>query len=312
MENKLLITGITGKSGMALLDELIQNEHRIMRQWKFLIFSIHSEEKANVIRNLLKDLQIGYKILIGDLENYCYCLDICNDIDTIIHIAGIQISTKIMEACVKKNVNRAIMVHTTGIYSKYKLAGQAYRKIDLYVIELAKKNNIELTILRPTMIYGSMDDQNIAFFIKMVDKMKIIPMVNGGHYALQPVNYKDLGKAYYNVLVNPSICNGKNYVLSGKDEIDLKNIFELISYYLGKKRIYIFVPFGIAYVGAWLLYIITIRKFDYREKVQRLCEPRVYDHVEASRDFKYAPMSFEKGLRREIKEYILDKETAVR
>ena len=204
-------------------------------------------------------------------------------------------------------MKRVILVHTTGIYSKYKSAGQTYREIDSYVMKLSTENNIELTVLRPTMIYGSITDQNIAVFIKMVDKLKIIPMVNGGHYALQPVNYKDLGEAYYDVLINPSICNGKNYILSGKNEVDLKNIFETIAFLLKKKRIYISIPFGVAYTGAWILYIITIKIIDYREKVQRLCEPRAYGHVEASQDFNYSPISFEEGLKREVEEYISNK-----
>ncbi|NLP21318.1 MAG: hypothetical protein GX368_00615 [Erysipelotrichaceae bacterium] len=47
------------------------------------------------------------------------------------------------------------------------------------------------------MIYGSLDDQNMSVFIKIVDKLKIFPIVNGRKYALQPVHQEDLGKAYY-------------------------------------------------------------------------------------------------------------------
>lgn len=76
-----------------------------------------------------------------------------------------------MQSAVKKNVKRVILVHTTGIYSKYKEAGEEYRNIDAEVYKLAKENNIDLTILRPTMIYGTIGDRNICVFIKMVDKL---------------------------------------------------------------------------------------------------------------------------------------------
>ena len=44
------------------------------------------------------------------------------------------------------------------------------------------------------MIYGSLDDQNMSVFIKMVDKLKIFPVINGGKYSLQPVHQEDLEK----------------------------------------------------------------------------------------------------------------------
>ena len=52
------------------------------------------------------------------------------------------------------------------------------------------------------------------------------------------------------------------------------------------------------------MYLITIGKVDYREKVQRLTEPRAFSHEEANQDFGYSPMSFEEGIINEISEYL--------
>lgn len=73
---------------------------------------------------------------------------------------------------------------------------------------------------------------------------------------------------------------------------------------LGKKVKFINCPFCLAYTGAWMIYLITLRKKDYREKVQRLCEPRVYSHQDAADAFGYSPRTFEIGVADEIKEYI--------
>lgn len=48
-------------------------------------------------------------------------------------------------------------------------------------------------------------------------------------------------------------------------------------------------------------------RIDYREKVQRLCEPRVYDHDDATRDFGYNPRMFRIGIVDEVKEYLQNK-----
>ncbi len=157
------------------------------------------------------------------------------------------------------------------------------------------------------MIYGDISDKNVVVFIRIVDKFKLVPTVNGAKYELQPVHCKDLGQAYYDVLMHPEICNGHDYVLSGGRPITLRNMFEEIAKNLGVKRKYVSCPFIIAYLGAWLIYILSFTRKDFREKVQRLVEPRVYSHEAATRDFGYSPMNFEEGIIGEVKQYLASK-----
>ena len=76
------------------------------------------------------------------------------------------------------------------------------------------------------------------------------------------------------------------------------------------QRRFLSVPFPIAYAGAWGVYLLSLTRIDMREKVQRLCESRAYPHEEAVRDFGYAPMPFEEGLRGEVRAYVNAKSTA--
>lgn len=141
-------------------------------------------------------------------------------------------------------------------------------------------------------------------FIKMVDRLNPMPVVNGAKYSLQPVHAKDLGHAYMMVLLNLEKTVGNNYILSGRDEIQLCDIFRIIADELGVERHYFNVPFPIAYLGAMFLYLVSLRRIDLREKVQRLCENRVYPYEKAANDFGYAPMPFEEGLRQEVRDYL--------
>lgn len=61
------------------------------------------------------------------------------------------------------------------------------------------------------------------------------------------------------------------------------------------------------YGGAWVIYVLTIGKVDYREKVQRLCEPRVFSHQEATDTFGYSPMPFKKGVADEVQAFMKGK-----
>ena len=45
------------------------------------------------------------------------------------------------------------------------------------------------------MIYGDMCDKNMSKFIKMVDHLRIFPIINHGKNLIQPVNARDLGES---------------------------------------------------------------------------------------------------------------------
>ena len=103
------------------------------------------------------------------------------------------------------------------------------------------------------------------------------------------------------MLANPETTRGNNYDLSGAYPIDLIDLLRILADELGKHTRFVTVPFFLAYAGAWALYLLTFAKLDLREKVQRLVEPRAYTHAAASRDFGYAPMDLETGLRQEVR-----------
>lgn len=296
----LAITGITGKSGRVFAHYISKNADKIREMFPGGIkLLLHKERETD--KEILKEF--NPEIVYGDLDDMQFLSEVFAGVDTIVHIAGIHWSREIATAAGQNYIRRMIMVHTTGIYSKYKAAGEEYRNIDEYVYQTCKGKGIVLTILRPTMIYGTLSDGNVAKFIRMVDTFPFMPVVNNAEYELQPVHYKDLGKAYYDVLISEEITGGHDYILSGGEEILLKDMFKEMGAYLAKRMRFVSVPFPIAYGGAWAVYLLSIKKIDFREKVQRLCEPRVYPHEEASRDFGYAPRTFRNGIADEVAEY---------
>ncbi len=301
MDELLAVTGITGKSGQAFARELEKHQDVIRKMFPGGIrLLLHREREKDAAILSCFDTERMY----GDLDDEAFLAEALLGVDTVVHIAGIKWSRSLVHAAAGNFVRRLITVHTTGIYSKYKAAGEEYRNIDDFVYMMSKSKNIILTILRPTMIYGTISDRNIASFIKMVDRFPVMPVVNNAEYELQPVHFADLGKAYYDVLVNEKITGGHDYILSGGEEITLRDMLTEMGAYLGKKMRFVNVPFPIAYAGAWFFYLVSIGKIDLREKVQRLCEPRVYPHEEAARDFGYDPRTFRSAIGDEVREYL--------
>lgn len=291
----LLVTGITGHSGKYFLQELIN--HKYDGPIRCLV-----RDTSNT--SSLKDCGLNLELLVGDLNDQNFLDKALTNVDTIMHIGSIFYSVNLIKAAVKHDVKRAILVHTTGIYSKYKSASKEYQNIESTVNEILKETNssIGLIYLRPTMIYGYWNDRNMIVFIKMVDKLRSIPVINGGKSLLQPVHGKDLGKAYYQILSKTQIMSG-DYILSGEKPITIIDMFKLIRKYLNKKTTFIPVPLTIAVFGALFIKIITLSKVDYVERVQRMGENRNFSHEKAMHDFGYKPMPFTLGLQKEIEEY---------
>jgi nucleoside-diphosphate-sugar epimerase len=298
--SNILITGATGRSGSYFIEELIKNDINTDNYYRMVL---RSKTKSEILDNS----QLRIDKVFGDLSNYNFCTEITKNIDTILHIAGIKLSMILVKAAIQNNVKRIILVHTTGIYSKYKNAAFEYLDIEKSIYDLVSDKDINLTILRPTMIFGSLDDNNMCKFIHMVNKYRVFPIVKEGKYLLQPVHQKDLGRAYLQVLSNPVSTSNKSYTLSGQEAVYLIDILRFISDSLGKKTLFISVPFRLAYLMGNCLYYVSFKRIDYREKIQRLVEDRAYDHESATKEFDYQPMDFRKALKEEIELFINSK-----
>lgn len=301
MGKTLVLTGVTGKSGGALAENIGKNIDAVNALFpdgiRTVVRATSNTKRLDVaIPNIQK--------IVGNLTDPDTLKRAFQNADTLLHVAGIHWSREVVSAAADCGLRRIIVVHTTGIYSKYKAAGEEYRKIDEFVYQTCKEHGIILTVLRPTMIYGNTSDHNIITFIKMVDRLPAMPVVNGARYELQPVHYKDLGEAYYRVLLNEETTANRDFILSGEEPIMLRDMLVEIGKNLGKKVKFVSCPFWLAYPGAWAIYGITAKRMDYREKIQRLCEPRVFPHIEAAEAFGYTTRSFREGIKDEVVEYL--------
>ncbi|AIF53702.1 NAD(P)-dependent oxidoreductase [Pelosinus sp. UFO1] len=291
----LLVTGITGHTGRYFLQELIDHKYED---------TIRCVVRANSDKKMIENSGLKIEMVVGDLNDTKF-LDTClKDVTTVLHIPSIRYSLHIVEAAIKNNVPRAILVHTTGIYSKFKAASGEYKIIEKNLQDIAKNQQVKITILRPTMIYGDLCDHNISKFIKMLDKLRMFPVIDHGNGLIQPVNARNLGKAYYSVLTLPIEKAKEEYILSGEKPITMLEAFKLININLGKETIFISVPSKVGVFLARCMKGITFGKVDYIERVQRMSEDRCFSHEEAMKDFNYKPMSFEDGIEIEVKEYL--------
>lgn len=296
-EMVILITGITGHSGRYFAQHL--NQHGFSEQLRLVV-----REQSDT--SFIKGSQLTYELAIGNLEDDEFIASSMKGIHTILHIYNIYHSEEIVRHAIRQNVNRVILVHTTGIFSRFKEASQDYQRIEDAIHKLVQDSDrdIQVTILRPTMIYGDLTDHNMSKFIKLIDRLPVIPIIGKGTATIQPIHAEDLGHFYMQVLLHPENVKEYDYIVSGEHPLTMKQVFTEIANALSKKKRFIYVPLSLAMIGAYLLKILSIGKFDMTEQVQRMTEDRSFPHAEATRDFGYTPRSFKDGIKREVDQYL--------
>jgi nucleoside-diphosphate-sugar epimerase len=288
----LVVTGISGHSGYYFLEELESKGY----QGKIRGL-IRSTSNIDHLRKFHLDIEFR----ISDLEDIEDMKQAFEGAHTVLHIAGIRLSPIVVEAAMAQQVDWVILVHTTGRYSKFKSAAEGYIQIEDAILSLKSRQNI--TILRPTMIYGSSFDKNISRLIAYIDTHRFFPIFGSGKNLMQPVTGRDLAIAYTQILNNPATTKGQEYDLSGGQPIRYIDMLKLVAKNLNKRTIFIPIPMRLSILLAKVYNRILSRALISVEQVQRMQEDKVFPHLAATRDFGYAPMTFEEGIKVQCMEY---------
>ena len=290
---KLLVTGANGHSGKQFLTILNEKNGKKFEEIHAVSRSSHLDEAQYPNLNI--------KQHHGDLKDKEFVGQIMEDIDVVLHIAGIQMSENVIHAAIEHDVDWVIAVHTTGRYSKFKSASAEYVRIEDELLTLRDKINI--TVLRPTMIYGSSEDRNMYRLIKFVNKFPFYPIFGNGNNLMQPVAASDLAKAYDQVIEHSEVTKNQNYNLSGKYPIKYKDLVKAVAYYSGKRIRLIKVPVSLSYQLVELMNKVYSKFPINSEQVLRMREDKDFTHLNASKDFGYNPLSFNEGIEKEVQEF---------
>jgi NADH dehydrogenase len=107
-------------------------------------------------------------------------------------------------------------------------------------------------ILRPSLIFGP-EDGFFNKFAEMARFLPALPLVGGGHTRFQPVFVGDVARA---ILEGLSRQDGRTYELGGPTIYSFKELMELMLREIGRKRVLVPLPFGIATLKAMFLQLL--------------------------------------------------------
>lgn len=107
------------------------------------------------------------------------------------------------------------------------------------------------TILRPSIVFGPEDD----FFNRFAAMARVapaLPLIGGGTTRFQPVYVDDVAEAAMRALADPATA-GQTYELGGPTVYSFADLMRLMLREIGRRRLLVPVPFGIARLKAWFL-----------------------------------------------------------
>lgn len=270
----ILVTGYTGNTGKYVIQMLKERY-----PGKRLIGISRKSRDVEGVTNCYVELEFEHEVE-SIFTRYSF--------DVVIHIAQIVYTPLMIRLAIKYKVPHVVLVHTTGIYSKYRHVGNEYRAVE----QLVKDTDFQettYTIVRPTMIYGD-NDKNIRKLIRIIKRSPIIPVIGNGKCKIQPVHSEDLAKCIVNCLDNPNAIN-KGYTVSGGTVMEYKEMLEIIAKTMRKNVFFVHIPIR------FTLFLVTIlNKFTDKiikiEQVERMQEDRNYPHDEAYAELNYRPSDF--------------------
>ena len=163
--------------------------------------------------------------------------------------------------------------------------------------DLIRASGLDWTILRPTMIYGTPEDRNIARLIRFVDRCPVVPLP--ARQALQqPIHVDDVAGAVAAVLDTPATVR-RVYNISGAAPLTLEALVREVAEALGRRRLLLPIPLA-PIVGLLTLWQRLGQPPLKAEQMARVAEHKNFDYAEAARDFGYAPRDFRTGVQAEV------------
>jgi nucleoside-diphosphate-sugar epimerase len=237
---------------------------------------------------------------VGDVSDPALVRGVFDGLDALVHLAGIAHAPKFLDELVASGTRRAIFVGSTGIYTKL-LSPDADTKRDAEAAIQASE--IDWTIVRPTMIYGTPRDRNMVKLLRWLQKAPVFPAPGGGKTLQQPIHVDDVCAAILACLDRPETI-GRVYDLAGPRALTLSEVITTAGRALGRRAVAIPIPTKPAFHVVRALRAAKLPCPVWPEQILRLQEPKSVSISAAVKDLGFSPRPFADGIAAEVEELL--------
>jgi nucleoside-diphosphate-sugar epimerase len=240
----------------------------------------------------------GIEVRSADLElpeSHAAAFD---GVDAVVHLSGMAQATRLVPVLVSRGVRRGVFISSAGVYTKLESASADKKRSGEAVL---RASSLAYTILRPSMIYGTPADRNMARLLAWIQRFPVVVVPGSGDTLQQPVHVDDLVSAMIAAL-GQTHAGGREYDVGGPEALPLREVIRICGAALGRRPLIVPTPLRPTHGLVTLIRRLGLRAPVRPEQVLRLAESKAVDIGPAMRDLGFAPRSFEAGIRAEAEE----------
>ncbi len=193
---------------------------------------------------------------------------------------------------------RIVALSSTSRFTKENASDPADRKTasllaegEEKLIDWATVRGMEWVVLRPTLIYGGGQDQNISQVARVIRRIGFFPVLGAASGRRQPVHLDDVADACVSALLRETAA-GNSYNLSGGETLTYRKMVERVCVAAGCAPRLVTVPLPAFRVAIGLLRRFPPFRHWSPAMAERMNQDLIFDHRSATRDLDYSPRPF--------------------
>lgn len=286
MSARVLVTGGSGFLGGHVIAQLVERGYDV-------VALARSAAAADAVE------AAGATAIAGDLDDPA-SLDLAfaeAEADLLVNLAslGFGQAPAIVSAAAEVGLTRGVYVSSTAIFTSLDAASKPRRTAGERTVT---DSDLDWTVIRPTMIYGTPGDRNLARLLQVLPRVPVLPVPGGGDRLQQPVHVDDLAEAIVNALERPASIR-QAYNCAGPEAITFRELLEQAGAAMGCHPRLVPVPLGATIAAMSLYERLSPRPRLKAEQLERLSEDKAFAIDDARRDLDFDPRPFAVGIAEE-------------
>lgn len=323
---KILITGLTGFLGAHLAERLLKtNRYELVGTYRDAQKAIPFEKQ-------------GIEMRKADLLKEASLINATNGVDVVVHLAGLMrfheqwaplyahnvtATQRLAEDALKQGVGHFIYSSSTEAigpvaqipgdetspYQPTYLYGRTKQMAEVWLKEKQQTDDLPLTILRPTGIYGPGDVYVTLSTVRAVANGALRLLPGNGDKFIQFTYVDDIVQGIQQTIEKPTRSKGETFILAGDEYTTYKEMFTIIANLLDVPPPTRSIPMSLAKMYLSFVQWNNSRKgiddfVMHTSLIDTMKTNRVYSNAKAKKILGFCPQySYEKGMRKTLAWY---------